>query len=214
MPHYGKRTPIKGRSMSHYAFDAPAKVTARKALTKVNALARRVKAQSAFVDTNLSTTQNTTPTVTGLALIARGDGASDRDGNRVKGIRLYYTLAAFRNSSASLTEIRFVIVRDKQQVADLAPSYADVFESNSVFALRNDLTIERYTVLMDKLVLLDATQRSQWVTRGSLSYKQPIIFNGASVGDIQKNGIFFMIVSNEGSNVPSHVSNLRLTYTR
>jgi len=114
-----------------------------------------------YNDVTLNQDINATPVVTALSSFATGDTVALRDGNKAFfksfDVKIAMTNTALTNSNI----VRVVLVCDKLAQAEqcnwgTAASVADVFDAETVVARRNILSAERFIVLMDEVVVLNA----------------------------------------------------------
>lgn len=187
---------------------------ASKALSVAYAVKRLVNVEYKHADISPQTsTPSSTPITPGMLNgIAQGDGVSARDGNSIKMTSLYLRYYASINASATNTQLRFVIVKDNQQVSDTSPSWSDVFTSTSTVSHLNVNTLGRFSILRD--VVLDLNDVSNPNCSGEIYLKlnDHCRYNGTASTDMQKNGIYIMMVSSESTNTPSLLWTSRVNY--
>lgn len=175
-------------------------------------LKKFVNVEKQKLDTTvIAGTQGTTPTVVHLSALATGDAEGTRTGNSVKCINLSHHINARIDSSANFTRVRYVVVQDLQQVGDTAPAMTDVYETASVSAFLNKATVGRFKILFDRVYNLDAQRPSVYLK--TFKYlNHHIRYNGVNSTDVQKGGIYGMLVSDENTNPPTCGIISRLTY--
>lgn len=164
-----------------------------------------------------STAVTNSGVVTHLSAIAQGDGEHARTGNSV--LAKYLTLRGklVMHGSASSTLVRMLVVRDTQQVGDTSPALSAVLDAastNQCLAPMNADTKGRFSKLYDRTFCLD-TDRPSSVFKINLKLGKRgshIRFNGTASSDIQRGGLYFMIVSDEATNQPTYVKFYRLAY--
>lgn len=193
--------------------------------TQVRSLQRVVKKilpEIKYADTALDTTDITSSTgaVIHISGVAQDDTATGRSGNTIQIQSL--TLSGFFLRSSSVAYIpnamyRIVIVCDKQQVGDTAPTIGDVFDygaSNSTRFLPKLSVLERFRVLYVSKVFdaeMMALQQTLTTSGSGIptmsTYFQftkkmnlKVDYNGTASTDIQKNGLYFMVLSNDTGN--------------
>lgn len=177
-----------------------------------------VNAEKQKVDVSVSTsTISSTPAVTHLTAIATGDAEGSRTANSILLKYLYINGTIQIHTSANFSRVRCVVVRDKQQVGDTAPVYTDVFETapsgSGTQAFLNKNTVGRFDIIYDRTYALDA-QRPQAIVSKMIPLKSHARYNGSASTDIQKGGIYIMLVSDvtAGGNVPTVYLQARLAY--
>lgn len=177
-----------------------------------------INAEKQKVDVSISTsTISSTPAVTHLTAIATGDSEGSRTANSILCKYLYINGTVQIHTSANFSRVRMVVVRDKQQVGDTAPAYLDVFESapsgSGTQAFLNKATVGRFDILWDRLCVLDA-QNPQVAVSHMIPLKSHVRYNGTASTDVQKGGLYCMLVSDitAGGNVPTVYLQARLAY--
>lgn len=166
-----------------------------------------------YVDTALDTTDiPTTGSVRSIAGIAQGDNDQQRAGDcvLVTSIRCSGFFVRGTITLAANAQYRIAVVYDKQQVADTAPAAGDIFEypAEPTSAMIRAANIDRFKILHmspvyygNMMVLSSAltgntpTQRTgfEWNWKGTIR----VNFNGANATDLQRNNIYFVLLSND-----------------
>jgi len=176
------------------------------------------------VTTNL-TDVPTAGSVAHLSLIAQGDTQGGRTGNTIN-VTSISVKGAFTRAADNLganDKLMWAIVVDKEQGADTNPTATEVFGSTDPFVALPDLDhLERFKFLYVSKVLdprmmgldSDATTPPtrdnafdfQWTGNLKVSY------NGSTTGDIEKNGIFVVVLSSTAA-LQDWVSITRIGFT-
>lgn len=138
--------------------------------------------------------------------IGQGDTDQTRDGNSilVNGLLLKSTFT--KNASATASRVRILIVLDKQQTPDTAPSYTDIIDptfTDQILAPLNNETVGRYTVLMNRVITLDSNKPKRTMQK-YFRLNHHVRYNGTASSDVQKGGLWVLIVSDEATNAPSY----------
>lgn len=148
-----------------------------------------------------------------LSGIGGGSSSVTRVGDRilVKEIEFNFVpfLAGSVSPTTSLQSCRFAIVQDLAQVAATSPSAVG---ANGVFdsavppdALFSYATLDRFKVLYDSdLLMLNWSaagftpdyQRIPFIRHKRIKCNIPVEFSDATFSNVQKNGIYFVIISN------------------
>jgi len=157
------------------------------------------------VDTLIDMTTNTTGDRETLNALARGTDISERVGRQVAMVSLDYRVTGSCTPGTGTDQVqRFLIVVD-HQVNGTAPTLQDVLVSASPDSLTNLNNRARFTILVDKSYVINATGEagSAKFFSGSISLR-PLIetFNGGNAGtvaDIATNAIFAFAM---GTNAP------------
>jgi len=148
----------------------------------------------------------TTATIVQLNAIAQGDTAAQRTGNSLLAKYLSLKLYLTMNASATQTLVRIIIFMDKQQVADTAPATTDLLQSNSTLSFLSNNAAGRFQVLKDYLINLDLASHSSWRNKYYKSFAGRNLhckFNGVNNTDINKNGVYLLMLSSEATNTPT-----------
>lgn len=188
--------------------------------------ARRLAPEKKFLDTAISV--SSIPTA-GSVILINGIGENDtsdaRTGRLVNVTDIM--IRGFLNGDTDSTQqgfVRFALVQDKQQVADTAPTAQAIFKNgDEVLAFPNNANISRFNVLwMSKVYDLKMTNidtddlqpRSQSVVvSGGWKGNIKTQFNGVSGTDIEKNGLYFVILKSFGATTTDFVGESRVAYT-
>lgn len=175
---------------------------ARAAWSGVKYLRTLVNSELHKLDGSGSTTISTTPTVMTFHEIAQGDTDSARTGLSILHKGFYTQLIFTKHASATFTQVRVAIVQDRQQIADTAPAYTDVFRSSGILAKVNNNNPGRFKILYDKIFVL-STQHDYQQIKVFRKMSFHARYNGTAASDISKNGIYAFIVSSEATNTPT-----------
>lgn len=152
-----------------------------------------------------------------LTAIAQGDNDGTRSGNSVLGQRLLINGNISINAAATNTNVRILVIRDKQQVGDGTPAITDVLDASYadylVAPLNND-TVGRFDILYDRRFDLHVdTEKATKLFKISRSVNKHVRYNGSAGTDIQKGGLYMIACSSEATNTPTYTYYSRFTYT-
>lgn len=159
-------------------------------------------------------------TVHALHLIAQGDTADTRDGNKVllKKMLLRFNFKSSAGTTLQTCAIRMVIVQDLQQVASTDIVNSDVFNNGATnwnAQFRFPTKVGRFKILLDKTY--DASPRSVGYQNPGIGasassfdvsilrqfhlkgFNGDIRYNGANNTDIQKNGIYLLVMKSNSN---------------
>ena len=143
-------------------------------------------------------------TVISLTDLAQGNDAGQRTGNSVlvKGIA---TKMVCRNSASSFnTTLRLMWFMDTQQVGDTSPSVTDVLDGASVVQPLNHNTVGRFKILKQIFITMSNTGgNTQKVLNFFIKLNHHVRYNGTTVSDIQRGGLYLLAISDEDTNMPS-----------
>lgn len=193
----------------------PKKGLSLKALnSKINRVSKRDKPETKV---NFVNTWQVTMPITGStnSIVAIGQGSTS--GNRIgletkaQGVTMRYNIQ--RNSSATLSLARVILVVDRQQIPDTAPSLADVVQDPSYLtSLPSHVEKGRFRILYDRIhCLTGSNDKQQGYINKKLNFN--VNYNGVSAGNYQKNGIYLMLQSDQSVYVPLISYSLRYDYT-
>lgn len=148
-----------------------------------------------------------TPITVSLCDLNQGDTSSTRDGAHVKFISLRWAYQIIANVSSTATSVRCMVVRDNQTneaafaVGDLLQ---DVTIQDSIVSDRQQDHLKRFTVLYDKVHVLNVTNVRHIYRKYYKKLNLPIQYDG-NVGDITdqtQKSLHLVFMSNEATNTP------------
>lgn len=186
-----------------------------KAFKGVRYIKGLVNAEKMYLDTtNTAVSVTASGVVTQLNAIAQGDTTSSRTGNSVLMKNLFGRMVVVADASeANNSWVRIMIVKDKQQVGDTDPGVTSILATSTPLSPLNRNTAGRFQILYDKLINLSVLQGA---TIRTLKMNIPINcharYNGTASSDIQKNGIYLVLVGNEVTTTPDCEYYFRLNY--
>lgn len=152
-------------------------------------------------NSTVSTTENF-QLINGLSL---GDTAITREGQSIKMSSLFVRFYMTMSDLAVVTQVRVIIVMDKQPNASTITSAALLQNNGSIIS---PLLIDygsRFKVFFDKIYRLD-TNKLNLVTKKFLKLRFHTKFNTGNAGtiaDITKNSLYIMMVSDQSTNLPT-----------
>ncbi len=174
---------------------------AKKALRKVNKIARRFKPEQKIHDIgNTVIIPTIAGTVTNLVAISSGATEITRVGLVIRPFFFEFRYQALKHATPTNTNIRIVICRDNRQVDSTAPSYLDVMNAavpNSPYSRVNP---KRFTILYNHFFVL-RTNRIALVKTVTRKMHGTIGYLGPGVGDITRDGIFLLTEADAGAGV-------------
>lgn len=166
-------------------------------------------------DSTFNTTIPGTGSMTLLNGIAQGDTSVTRTGNSILMKNATYRFKIVINSSVTAnTTVLFMLLWDTQQIADTTPAVTDVLKTAATQSLLNLNAQGRFQIVMRKtLVLTPATgARPAMEIKGFHKFHTHTKYNGANATDIQKNGLYWLMVSSESTNTPTIEGEVRVAY--
>lgn len=194
----------------------------------------KLRPELKYLDTSLDSSNVTTAgRVIHLTGIPQGDTRSTRTGETVNVTSVYCSGSFVRTTDETYVSnamYRCFLFVDKDQVADTVPSVANVMQNPAepTGPIPNLDFLERFRILWISPIKdgsemhishiavvsnasVPATQ-SRWIEyewKGSLK----VGFNGANGTDIQKNGVYFGIMSNDTGDIIDFDGTARIGYT-
>lgn len=189
-----------------------AKDLAKQALRQAWRLRGLVNSEMCKLDNgaSASVTNSNAQSLIPLAGLERGDGDDQRTGNSIFARALNGNLFFEKNTSATFTYIRMMLVIDTQEVADGVPSVAAVLQSDYASHL-NTSSVGRFKVLRSKVITLNSNAPSRNL-KINIPMRHHIRYNGSATTDTQKGQIYLLLLSSEATNTPTVRYNLRLSY--
>jgi len=188
---------------------------AQKALSGVKYIRGLVNSEMLHKRTDFSTTVSGSGSVNSLVAIGQDDTISGRTGNSILVRNLSYRCKLEINAAVtSNTTFTMMIIQDSQQVGDNAPAVTDILVTANTYSLLNDSQSGRFQILSRKNITLTPASGGrpavEW--KGYHKLYTHIRYNGTTSTDIQKNGIYLLILSSEGTNYPTFSGSFKLGY--
>jgi len=191
-------------------------------------IVRNLAPEQKYVDVDISSTDiSTSGRIVHLTGVAQGDTQSTRTGNSINVTSVTLRGKIVTPSSATPNTdptFRWAIVVDREQVADTSPSAGAIFAGpNPITGLPNLDNLERFRILFlsgpisGRRLGVDSSDLSpptisaymQWQWTGNLK----VAYNGTASTDIEKNGIYFVFLSDDSSDTIDVVGFSRIAYT-
>jgi len=143
--------------------------------------------------------------ITLLSNVGAGDGVSQRDGHQIVPRYLILRMNLAHDSTVNVSACRVMIFQDKQQVGDSTPGVSTLLYDNTgnlgTISPLSELTKTRFKVLKDSTMLMDYYNRTKQIT-WKIKLSGYIEYNGNATTDIQKNGIYMLVISDQPTYVP------------
>lgn len=178
----------------------------------VKNIVESLNVEKKYLDSTVNTTIDNAGAVYSLALIARGTGPSDREGDSIKAVALATRGDLSISSAATYTNFRYIIFEDTQQVADTSPSVTSVLQSASPLALYNADTKGRFKIWEDNMYCMHTNENPHPTVKSFYKKDHHIRYNGTNSTDIQKGGLYLLVISDQATNKPVFNVNFRLRY--
>ncbi len=169
---------------------------------------------------DMDATPDTTAVIQNVSQVGQGDDVTQRHGRKVHAVSLSVSGSVEKNTSSSETIMRLFIFRDNLGTTT-APTIGDVFSDVNDFVdnkhrLINEQPMKRFTVLWDRLIILNENFDGQTTTKAFKFFKKlnfNITYSGPANTDEGKNSIWFMSASNEATNVPAMRGDIVFRFT-
>lgn len=146
--------------------------------------------------------------------MSMGDSNFTRDGLSVLCHSIFLRFCVKMNITANSSSVRLIIFKDTQQIADTSPAVLDILETATVLSPLNRNTVGRFSILKD--ITLNVVENGKQSTGVRKQYiRTPghhIRYNGATGLDIQRGGIYFLLISDQISAYPTIDYHMRLSY--
>jgi len=173
--------------------------------------------------------------ITHITGVAVGDGASNRDGNKIVLQNIKMMLHLNNTPASNINSgciVRVLVIQDTQQQPDTPPTVSDILFATTGLNYNAPYNypdvVHRFRILMDRYINLNPTGAYGLTTPAFNSTAhhahrvynirpkyQNILYNGSASTDIQKNGVYFCICksSADASNTVTPEMTVQLKYT-
>lgn len=202
-----RRTYKRRRPYSGYAI-------AKTALKKVRKLEQKREIKEHLV--GLTTLVNVTSAgVVGvIAFIPQGDGAGERDGNKISPFLLNLNLRWIGDAVQDDEVMRTIIYTDTKTVKGATAAVTDVLTAANAMALIQTVNRGRFVIHYDECFTGsdDGNVRLSFVRKLRIRLTRSISFDGALASDVVKNGLYMINVTSTASNNPDVSYTFRLSY--
>lgn len=147
-----------------------------------------------------------------LTGIAVGDLNSNRTGLSILAKSVHVKGFIQYASGVTGTRITMLIVRDDQQISDTSPIWSDI-HSGDINGFLNPNSVGRFTILK-KVVYEQDSSINEVVVDTWVGLDHHVRYNGTAATDIQKGGVYLLLISNKVAGVtsPTAALNSRLTF--
>lgn len=154
--------------------------------------------------------------ITHLTAIGNGDGIDTRSGNSI--LLKSFVANGYMYIDADQTtntRVMLALVQDTQQVSDTAPSLTDIFmSSTSPHTLLSNANLGRFKIIWRRQYTLSSNAAGDNAKQIKIykSFNTHIRYNGGNDTDVQRNGLYFCIITSESSEFPTVDLNTRISY--
>lgn len=160
-------------------------------------------------------------TVNVLSHMSQGSDDGERNGNSILPKKLSVRVNVFKDSGATNTILRAILLRDKEyNGAD--PAVTDILDTASYNSFMKLVDSTRFFILGDKTVLMDDSHRLQASIRFSIKMNKPkpgkkrwehvrYLGTGSTAADRGNGQLILLLISDQATNTPTvdFVSRLR-----
>lgn len=140
---------------------------------------------------------NSSGTVIALTDIFQGDRDFERTGNSVLLSAVNIDLTMVKASTPATTFVRYILFQDKQQISDTVPAVTDILKTPIYNDFINRDTAGRFKILSSKVVTLTGNTPTRRVKTYHKFKGHHVRFNGTSDLDIQRGGIYMLLLSDQ-----------------
>lgn len=147
------------------------------------------------------TTVTSTASIVCLTDISQGDDINNVTGRKALLKGLAYRFVTSANSTTGVSYTRVLILRDKNDVNDTAPTAAEILDQPSNFeSALSRISIGRFQVLYDEILGNSTSGPYNQVRQGYLRVNKPMTFGGS--GNFDGGHIFLLTISEAAVNGP------------
>lgn len=151
-----------------------------------------------------------------LVALNQGDGDGQRTGNSIFVRTISMKGSVEWNNTQSLPQrLRMMLIIDKQQIGDTIPDPSDVLDTTGTafapYSMLNDTTVGRFTILKSRLYNI-SSERPVVNFNWNLNLRHHVRYNGTTSSDIQRGGIYLLLISDAATNGPTVFRCIRVSY--
>lgn len=143
-----------------------------------------------------------TGTMTLLNGMAQNDTSSGRTGNSILMRNVFIRLCFTQNASATSTIYRVMLVLDSQQIGDTNPTIPDILETVNPIAPLSTASAGRFKVLKNYFFTTDDDKGQTKIINFYKDFRFHTRYNGTANSDIQKNGLYLVMLTDQPTNAP------------
>lgn len=189
--------------------------TVAKVVRDVNYLRSIVNVERKYIDTTATLTPSTTGVFTLLNASVPGTSATTRNGISIKLMSFLLRFTLELNATATLTQVRCVVVQDRIPQAT-SPASSEVFTvANSITSPLNLVNTHRFKIHYDKIYSINSTGTSSLNRKFFKKlrfHSQYNTVNGGTIADFTANSFLLYTLSDEATNTPSMVFYSRVRF--
>jgi hypothetical protein len=182
----------------------------------VSVIKDMINVESKMIDTSVANTiSNSGVTVYPLTLVAQGLTDITRNGNSILSQSIAAKVTFTINASATNTLVRWVLFMDKDNAKGTVPTLTDLYDTLGVNSFINKNNSDRFVTIQTGLVELNAgAGLAQTINIYKKLERFHVKYDGtdASQGAAAENHLYLGFLSNEATNLPSSVGNVRYRF--
>ncbi len=168
-----------------------------------------------YLDTVVGTTVNNTGFTQLLNGLTQGNGVSNRVGDSIRIVNLIMNLSFTISASATTTFIRCIIFVDNESQGAAPSAFTNLLISANYNALYNPAYSRRFKTQFDELVALNSGGDECVVYSRDIKlnyHPRYGLGNAGTVADIATGSLYFVAISDQGTNLPAMQLNIRIMY--
>lgn len=185
---------------------------------RVSKLSMLVKPEFKYISAVASVTPSSTvPTQALLNGMASGDGVGQREGRQIFIKSVQGLIHVNINASATHTHVRYALLIDKAPAGATFSTGAlyDVSMAGYVDSFRNLDYRRKFIILKEGNFQLDALGPREKIIKFYHKLNLRVQYDDSdagSIADIQTNALYLMLMSDEATNTPTCIYNMRIRY--
>jgi len=144
--------------------------------------------------------------------MAQNDTSSGRTGNSILMRNCHLRLGFEQNAAAVITTYRCILLWDTQQIGDTNPVVTDVLESASPYSPLSTANAGRFKILKSWFFTTDDTKAQTRLIEHYSDFRIHTRYNGTANTDIQKNGLYLLVLSDQAINTPNFRYSTKVGY--
>lgn len=163
-----------------------------------------INVEPKFVDVSTNQVPTTTEVVSYLQPLSQGTSDTTRIGQKILLKDIYIRATASWNVLAGNTHLRWALVFDKEN-RGANPAWLDIFQTASTLSPIDEDNGKRFVIVRTGMVNLNLYKPrvSFKIYKKFNSIHSEYNGNAGTVADARENNLFFVSISNEGTNGPS-----------
>jgi hypothetical protein len=187
---------------------------AKRTASGLNEIRKLINIETKFHRVAAGPTVSTTGQVAALSNIAQGLNYTDRVGDSIKLQSIEARFKCIMNTASNGTALRILILRDLYQQG-VDPTLAQVLEQTGPLEPRNFLLRDRFSILVDELVYMSNAGDTGTVLEYHIPHEGHIKYIGTTAASASNGfgSLYLMMVSDEGTNIPTVSYNIDFYYT-